>query len=61
MAPLGVSVSVTDAKVTLDGISRSGGLHRRAEPKNGPKENKKTGNFKPLVFDEFQTGVETRG
>jgi cytidylate kinase len=31
MAPLGVSVSVTDAKVTLDGISCSGGLRRRAE------------------------------
>ena len=33
-------------------------LAARVEPKNGPKENKKTGNFKPLVFDEFQTGVE---
>ena len=31
MAPLGVSVSVTDEKVTLDGISCSGGLRRRAE------------------------------
>jgi hypothetical protein len=30
-------------------------LAARVEPKNGPKENKKTGNFKPLVFDEFQT------
>jgi cytidylate kinase len=31
MAPLGVSVSVTDEKVTLDGISCSGSLRRRAE------------------------------
>jgi cytidylate kinase len=31
MAPLGVSVSVNDEKVTLDGISCSGGLRRRAE------------------------------
>jgi cytidylate kinase len=31
MAPLGVSVSVTDEKVTLRGISCSGGLRRRAE------------------------------
>jgi cytidylate kinase len=31
MAPLGVSVSVTDKKVTLEGISCSGGLRRRAE------------------------------
>jgi cytidylate kinase len=31
MAPLGVSVSVTDEKVTLHGISCSGGLRRRAE------------------------------
>jgi cytidylate kinase len=31
MAPLGVSVSVTDKKVTLEGISSSGGLRRRAE------------------------------
>ena len=31
MAPLGVSVSVTDEKVTLDGISCSGGLRRQAE------------------------------
>src|SRR5262249_55410830 len=30
MAPLGVSVSVTDEKVTLDGISCSGGLRQRA-------------------------------
>jgi hypothetical protein len=33
-------------------------LAARAEPKNGPKENKKTGNFKPVVFDEYQTGVD---
>jgi hypothetical protein len=31
MAPLGVSVSVRDRKVRLDGISSSGGLRRRAE------------------------------
>jgi cytidylate kinase len=31
MAPLGVSVSVTGEKVTLDGISCSGDLRRRAE------------------------------
>jgi cytidylate kinase len=31
MAPLGVSVSVADGKVTLDGMSCSGGLRRRAE------------------------------
>jgi osmotically-inducible protein OsmY len=31
MAPLGVSVSVSDDKVTLNGISCSGGLRRRAE------------------------------
>jgi osmotically-inducible protein OsmY len=31
IAPLGVSVSVTDKKVTLEGISSSGGLRRRAE------------------------------
>lgn len=31
MAPLGVSVSVTDEKVTLHGVSCSGGLRRRAE------------------------------
>src|SRR5262249_40306969 len=34
-------------------------LAARVEPKNGSKENKKTGNFKPVVFDEFQTGVDT--
>jgi cytidylate kinase len=31
MAPLGVSVSVADGKVTLDGISCNGSLRRRAE------------------------------
>jgi cytidylate kinase len=31
MAPLGVSVSVADEKVTLQGISCSGGVRRRAE------------------------------
>jgi cytidylate kinase len=31
MAPLGLSVSVTDERVTLDGLSCSGGLRRRAE------------------------------
>jgi hypothetical protein len=36
-------------------------LAARAEPKNGPKENKKTGNFKPVVFDEYQTGVDSAG
>jgi hypothetical protein len=34
-------------------------LAARVEPKNGPKENKKTGKFKPVVFDEYQTGVDT--
>jgi hypothetical protein len=33
-------------------------LAARVEPKNGPKENKKTGKFKPVVFDEYQTGVD---
>jgi hypothetical protein len=28
------------------------------EPKNGPQENKKTGNFKPLILGQFQTGVD---
>jgi hypothetical protein len=35
-------------------------LAARVEPKNGPKENKKTGDFKPVVFDEYQTGVDSR-
>jgi hypothetical protein len=34
-------------------------LAARVEPKNGPRENKKTGNFKSVVFDEYQTGVDT--
>jgi hypothetical protein len=34
-------------------------LAARVEPKNGPKENKKTGNLKPVVFDEYQTGVDS--
>jgi hypothetical protein len=33
----------------------------RVEPKNGPKENKKIGNFKPLVLSEFQAAVDTGG
>jgi hypothetical protein len=33
-------------------------LAARVEPKNGPKENKKTGNFKPVVFDEYRAGVD---
>jgi hypothetical protein len=33
-------------------------LAARVEPKNGPQENKKTGNFKPLVLGQFQTGVD---
>jgi hypothetical protein len=36
-------------------------LAARVEPKNGLKENKKTGNFKTVVFDEYQTGVDTLG
>jgi hypothetical protein len=28
------------------------------EPKNGPQENKKTGNFKPVVLGQFRTGVD---
>ena len=36
-------------------------LAARVEPKNGPKENKKTGKFKPVVFDEYQTGVDKVG
>ena len=34
-------------------------LAARVEPKNGPKENKKTDNFKPLVLSEFQAAVDT--
>jgi len=36
-------------------------LAARVEPKNGPKENKKIGNFKPLVLSEFQAAVDTTG
>ena len=35
-------------------------LAARVEPKNGSKENKKIGNFKPLVLSEFQAAVDTR-
>jgi hypothetical protein len=34
-------------------------LAARVEPKNGPKENKKIGNCKPLVLSEFQPAVDT--
>ena len=34
-------------------------LAARVEPKNGPQENKKTGNFKPVALGQFQTGVDT--
>src|SRR6202163_5012042 len=34
-------------------------LAARVEPKNGPQENKKTGNFKPLVLSQFQAAVDT--
>ena len=33
-------------------------LTARVEPKNGPKENRKIGNFKPLVLSEFQAAVD---
>ena len=33
-------------------------LAARVEPKNGPQENKKTGNFKPVALGQFQTGVD---
>jgi hypothetical protein len=33
-------------------------LTARVEPKNGPQENKKAGNFKPVVLGQFQTGVD---
>jgi hypothetical protein len=33
-------------------------LAARVEPKNGPQENKKTGNFKPLVLSQFQAAVD---
>jgi hypothetical protein len=35
-------------------------LAARVEPKNAPRESKKTDNFKPLVFREFQAGVDSR-
>jgi hypothetical protein len=35
-------------------------LAARVEPKNGPQENKKTGNFKPLVLSQFQAAVDSR-
>ena len=34
-------------------------LAARVEPKNTPQESKKTDNFKPLVFRQFQAGVDT--
>jgi hypothetical protein len=34
-------------------------LAARVEPKNGPQENKKIGNFKPVALGQFQTGVDT--
>jgi hypothetical protein len=34
-------------------------LAARVEPKNAPQESEKTDNFKPLVFREFQAGVDT--
>jgi hypothetical protein len=37
-----------------------GGAHpARVEPKIAPQESEKTGNFKPLVFRQFQAGVDT--
>jgi hypothetical protein len=35
-------------------------LAARVEPKNGPKENKEIGNFKPLILSQFQAAVDTR-
>jgi hypothetical protein len=35
-------------------------LAARVEPKNGPQENKKTGNFKPVALGQFQTGVDAQ-
>jgi len=35
-------------------------LAARVEPKNGPKENKEIGNFKPLVLSQFQAAVDIR-
>jgi hypothetical protein len=34
-------------------------LAARVEPKNAPQEREKTDNFKPLVFRQFQAGVDT--
>src|SRR5580692_7740530 len=34
-------------------------LAARVEPKNGPEESRKTGNFKPLVLSQFQAAVDT--
>jgi hypothetical protein len=36
-------------------------LAARVEPKNGPEESRKTGNFKPLVLSQFQAAVDTMG
>jgi hypothetical protein len=36
-------------------------LAARVEPKNAPQESEKTDNFKPLVFRQFQPGVDRRG
>src|SRR5580693_5181044 len=35
-------------------------LAARVEPKNAPQESEKTDNFKPLVFREFQAGVDSQ-
>src|ERR1700683_3685952 len=34
-------------------------LAARVEPKSAPQESEKTDNFKPLVFTQFQPGVDT--
>ena len=36
-------------------------LAARVEPKNAPQESEKTDNFKPLVFRQFQPGVDRVG
>jgi hypothetical protein len=46
--------------------ARTGGrdgriLAARVEPKNAPQESKKTDNFKPLVFRQFQAGALLSG
>jgi hypothetical protein len=33
----------------------------RIGPKNGPQENKKTGNYQPLVLSQFQAAVDSPG